>query len=83
MTYHGHIKNGIAVLDAPVTLPDGTAVRVEVEPMSGDFWQGRGVEELAAVQGIEPCNDPGQWACDWPSGESVDDFLTFIRRSRV
>jgi len=30
MTYRGHVKNGQITLDEPVTLPDGTEVRVEV-----------------------------------------------------
>lgn len=29
MTYRGHIENGLVVLDDTVTLPEGTAVRVE------------------------------------------------------
>ena len=29
MVYHGHVQNGQIVLDEQVTLPDGTAVRVE------------------------------------------------------
>jgi hypothetical protein len=31
MTYRRHIKNGVAVLDEPAALPDGTRVRVQVE----------------------------------------------------
>ena len=30
MSFHGHIENGIVVLDEPLTVPDGTTVRVEV-----------------------------------------------------
>jgi hypothetical protein len=30
MTYKGHVKNGMVVLDDPVKLPDGAEVRVEV-----------------------------------------------------
>lgn len=30
MTYKGHIKNGVVVLDEPVNLPDGAEVDVEV-----------------------------------------------------
>ena len=30
MTYRGHVKNGVVVLDDPVKLPDGAEVRVEV-----------------------------------------------------
>jgi len=29
MTYKGHVKNGVVVLDEPVTLPEGTVVLVE------------------------------------------------------
>jgi hypothetical protein len=30
MTYRGHVRNGIVVLDQPVTLPEGLEVQVEV-----------------------------------------------------
>jgi hypothetical protein len=30
MTYHGHVENGVVVLDDTVSLPDGTRVQVEV-----------------------------------------------------
>lgn len=30
MTYRGHIKNGMVVLDGEVTLPEGCEVRVDV-----------------------------------------------------
>ena len=40
MVYHGKVKNGTIVLDASIDLPDGAAVRVEVElpgePPAGD-----------------------------------------------
>ena len=29
MPYHGHIQNGVVVLDEPVPLPNGTEVRIE------------------------------------------------------
>jgi hypothetical protein len=28
----GHVKNGVVVFDEPVTLPEGTRVRIEVLP---------------------------------------------------
>ena len=31
MTFHGHIHNGVVVLDEAPGLPEGTPVRVEVE----------------------------------------------------
>lgn len=30
MTYRGHVKNGVVVLDAAVALPEGAAVEVRV-----------------------------------------------------
>jgi len=83
VTYRGHIKNGVAVLDERVDLPDGTPVRVDVERIDADFWRGRSAEELAGAQGFKPCLDPGDLAGDWPEDESIDDFLALIRRSRV
>jgi hypothetical protein len=32
MSLEGHIENGVVVFDQPVSLPDGTPVRVEVLP---------------------------------------------------
>ncbi len=83
MTYRGHIKNGVAVLDDAATLPDGTPVRVEVERLDSDFWNGKSVEELAREQGVKPCVDPADLAGDWPPEDSIDDFLALIKRSRV
>jgi hypothetical protein len=83
MTYRGHMKNGMAVLDAPAALPDGTAVRIEVERTDAGFWQNKSVDELAREQGVMPCTDPTDLAGDWPTDESIDDFLSLIRRGRV
>jgi len=82
MSYRGHIKNGVAVLDEPVQLPDGTPVRVEVERMDADFWQGKSVQQLACEQGVAPCADPAELGGAWPDDESIDDFLAFIREAR-
>lgn len=30
MSFQGHIENGVVVFDEPMTVPDGTPVRVEV-----------------------------------------------------
>ncbi|MCY2950887.1 MAG: hypothetical protein NTU53_02795 [Planctomycetota bacterium] len=32
MTYRGHIKNGVVVLDEPAELPEGAEVKVELDP---------------------------------------------------
>ena len=83
MTYRGHIKNGVAVLDTAVKLPDGTPVQVDVEPANSEFWRGKSVEQLAREQGVRPIRDLDDLAGEWPEDESVDDFLALIRRSRV
>jgi hypothetical protein len=33
MSLEGHIENGVVVFDQPVSLPNGTPVRVEVVPL--------------------------------------------------
>ena len=33
MVYRGHVRNGVVVLDEPVTLPEGLVVNVEPSPM--------------------------------------------------
>jgi hypothetical protein len=82
MTYHGRIKNGVAVLDTPVTLPDGTRVRVEVEHAGSEFWSGKTAEELAHERGIQPINNLADLAIDWLAEESVDEFMALVREVR-
>jgi hypothetical protein len=82
MTYPGRIKDGVAVFDAPVPLPDGTRVRVEVEADGSEFWSGMTVEELAHEQGVEPIGNLSDLAIDWPQDESVDDLLALVREVR-
>ena len=36
MTYRGHVKNGVVLLDEPVGLPDGTEVDVSPRGEPGD-----------------------------------------------
>ncbi|MGI8977770.1 MAG: hypothetical protein ACR2FY_00950 [Pirellulaceae bacterium] len=82
MTYHGHIQNGVAVLDTPVSLPDGTPVRIEIERTDSPFWAKKSLAELAREQSIQPCVDPAELAGDWPPNESVDDLMAFVREAR-
>ncbi len=51
MTYRGHIKNGVAVLEEPVGLADGTPVTIQVERQENDFWKGKSIDELARQEG--------------------------------
>lgn len=82
MTYRGHIKNGVAVLDEPAHLPDGTSVLIEVQRQDSDFWNGKSVEELVREQGVKPIQHIDDLAGDWPEEDSVDEFLAFIREAR-
>ena len=82
MTYSGTIKNGVAVLDSPVTLPEGTPVRIEVEPSDRDFWRTKTVAELAKEQGVKPVTNLSDLKIDWPDDESVDDFIALVREVR-
>ena len=49
MVFHGHVRNGVVVLDAPARLPEGASVRVEViaddeshpAPRQGGQWKGQ------------------------------------------
>jgi hypothetical protein len=82
MTYRGHIKNGVAVLDQPIQLPDGTPVHVQVERADSDFWKQRTALELAVDQRVQPIGSADDLAGDWPDDDSIDDFLAFIRQAR-
>jgi len=44
MAYPGHVKNGVIVLDEPVRLPEGAAVRVE---LAGDSEAAKPLPTLA------------------------------------
>jgi hypothetical protein len=82
MTYRGRIKNGVAVLETPIMLPDGTRVRVEVEAADSEFWNDKSVEELAREQNAQPMTDPASLAIDWPQEDSVDELLALVREVR-
>jgi hypothetical protein len=82
MTYRGHIRNGAAVLDSPVALPDGTPVRVEVERADADFWRAKSVDELAREQCVRPIDRADDLGGDWPDDDSLDEFLAFLREVR-
>jgi hypothetical protein len=64
MTYRGHIENGAIVLDEPVTLPDGSEVRVELAALQ-EAGDGEDVptlaERLSRVIGRAECL-PADWA---------------------
>ena len=82
MTYRGHIRNGVAVIDTAVTLPEGTPVRIEVEQGRTAFWENKSAAELAQEQAVMPIENPDALAGDWPAEDSVDDFIAFLREAR-
>jgi len=82
VTYKGHIRNGVAVPDTPVMLPEGTPVRIEAERIDSEFWQNKSIEELAREQGVKPIQSLDDLAGDWPPEDSIDEFLAFIREAR-
>jgi hypothetical protein len=82
MSYRGHIKNGVAILDEPAHLADGTPVRVEVDFAESDFWKGKSIDELAREQGITGPQNLADLKMDWPTEDSIDDFLALIREVR-
>ena len=82
MTYRGRIKNGMAVLDTRIPLPDGTPVRVEVESTDSEFWRNRTIEELGNEQLTQPTMSVDDLVVDWPEEDSIDDLLALVREVR-
>lgn len=54
MTYRGHVQGGVVVLDEDASLPEGTAVRIEIERDEDNIRTLReGLRRLAGtVQGL-------------------------------
>jgi hypothetical protein len=82
MSYRGRMVNGVAVLETPGVIPDGTLVRVEVENKLADFWKAHSLEELAQEQGVRPLQSADELKGDWPEDESIDEFLQILREIR-
>ncbi len=83
MTYRGYMKGGVVVLDAPMAIPDGTPVRVEIDAALGDFWKNKDIAELAREQGVQPTRSINDLAGNWPPEDSVDEFLALPRTLRA
>jgi hypothetical protein len=49
MSYLGHLKNGVVLLDEPTELPDGTAVRVEPATEPAPAIPNTNVREFAGM----------------------------------
>ena len=62
MTLHGHIHNGVVVLDDPTALPNGTPV--SVQPLAAPTQHPRGspARILETLQRLGPFQgDPAEW----------------------
>lgn len=82
MTYQGTVKGGKLELERPLTLPDGTAVRVEIVPQ---------VEPACPEDGEKAARAGEQWleewrkvarqvTASWKSPKSALEILTEVRR---
>lgn len=80
MIFHGYIRNGMAVPDSPITIPDGTRVRVELMERDAQFYRDNTIEMLAHEQGISTPELPQP--IDWPQEDSIDEFLQLLREVR-
>ncbi len=81
MTYRGHIKNGMAVLDEPGDLPEGTPVVIQPVGTFG-FQENLSIAQLLERQQVRPVTQPADLAGDWPAGDSLDEFLSAVREGR-
>jgi hypothetical protein len=81
MTYRGHIKNGVAVLDNPGELPEGTAVVIQPLGIFG-FQENLSIAQLLVRQEVRPVAELADLAGDWPEDESLDEFLSSVREGR-
>lgn len=87
MSYRGHVKDGVVVLDPPGALPDGTEVRVDplspsAEPSMLDaaaFWKSMSFEQLAATQRVTVPQSFEEVLGGWPDDEIDDGFEDAIR----
>jgi hypothetical protein len=82
MTYLGRIHNGVAVLTPPISLPEGTPVRIEVEQPHVKSWANKSIEELAREQNVKPMVYLAHLKIDWPEEESIDDLMALVREAR-
>jgi hypothetical protein len=83
MNYEGHIMNGMVILDQPVSLPDGTKVRIEpLLSLNTGFWQACSLEELAQRQGVPPLTTGEEILGQWPQDELNDGFEDAVHQWR-
>ena len=71
----GKISNGRIVLSKPLSLPEGTEVRIHIEPIDTDNTQ-----STAAEENEDFANQPffGMWA----DREDMRDSVAWVRKQR-
>lgn len=62
-----------------VRVTDGAA---EADERYGGFWENLDADELARRQGVGPVDDLSKLTGDWPSEDSIDEFLEYVREVR-
>jgi hypothetical protein len=83
MSLQGHFENGVVVFNEPVSLPNGTPVRVEaITSAVVDFWNGATLEELAVQQGVAAPKADEDMGGGWPEDELDDGFEDEVVRWR-
>ena len=92
MDFKGYVDKGWIKPTKPMTLPDGTPVtftRAKTETRRGERpgrivgWRSRSVRDLATEQGTKALRSLAQLAGDWPSSNSIDEFLKSVCRGRA
>ena len=74
MPYHGHIENGLVVLDEPASLPEGAEVTV-------DLAEANPTEPSGWTEPNAPSKDPF-WGLFADDAELVDQILADIMEDR-
>lgn len=86
------VENGIIKPEQDIPLRDGDRgilrvtgpIRSNENPRIDpkEFWKNKTIEELAAEQGVRPINDIAELRGDWPPEDSIDEFLSEVRKGR-
>ena len=63
-------------IDVKEVPPAGDLIR------GGEFWASHTLDELAAMQGVEPRQSDAELSGDWPESDSLDELLAEIKEGR-
>lgn len=82
MRLTGRLEHGQILLAAPLDLPDGTSVEVELRLVSPEFWRGVPLAEVASRQHVLLPPTLADLAGEWPEDDSIDEFLATVHEGR-